>query len=308
MRRLYLAAEDGPLRAALVDGEDRLEGFWTWGRGRDSLVGARFLGRVRAVDRSLDAAFVDVGLERPGLLPFARCPTPPTEGEALPVEVTRDAVEGKGVRLTARLGDAPKPPDGAAPPLRLESETALHRLLRKFAEIEFVADTRRLAAELEGMAAVRPGWRIEHRPRRAWPMRLADMEAEVEAALEPRVELAGGGWLLFEACRTLTVVDVNSGAVHGQGGERTWLKTNLVAAEEIARQLRLRHIGGIVVVDFIDLKAPERRRQVAHALSAAMSQDWEPWWVGGMSRLGLVELSRRRAGPTLAEMLEADAS
>jgi len=133
---------------------------------------------------------------------------------------------------------------------------------------------------------------------------MAEIEAEAIAATEARVELSSGGWLLFEPCWALTVVDVNSGATQAAGGERTWLRTNLEAAEEIARQLRLRNIGGIVVVDFIDMKSPENRREVADTLRVAVKNDWEPCWVGTMSRLGLVEMSRRRSGPPLSEMLK----
>src|SRR5262249_19637623 len=99
--------------------------------------------------------------------------------------------------------------------------------------------------------------------------------------------------------------DVNSGALRpgAARGERAWLKIDLEAAAAVARQLRLRHIGGIVVIDFIDLKSPQHRREVSEALRAAAAGDWEPCWVGGMSRLGLAGMTRRRGGPTLAEML-----
>ena len=111
-----------------------------------------------------------------------------------------------------------------------------------------MVDTRRLAEELAKLDArsTSAGWHVVHRPGREWPMSPVEMEAEVASALESRVELAGGAWLLFEPCRTLTVVDVNSGSSIGSGGERTWFKTNLAAADEVAHQLRLRHIGGIV--------------------------------------------------------------
>ncbi len=304
MRRLFVAAERPPLRAALVDEHDRLEGFWTFAAGRDSLIGDRFLGRVQAIDRALDAAYVDIGLERPGFLPLDRCPKPPVEGEAILVAVTREALPEKGVRLTARVEDGVAAPAGARPPLRLTGDRPLPKLVNRIGhDIKVLVDARRPAEELNLMAAASGAFRVEHVPQRSWPASMQELETEAMAATEPRVELPSGGWLLFEPCAALTVVDVNSGATQAPGGERTWLKTNLEAAREIARQLRLRNIGGIAVVDFIDLKTPERRRQVVEALRAAVKDDWEPCWVGAMSRLGLVELSRRRAGPPLAEML-----
>jgi ribonuclease G len=305
MRRLFVAAERGPLRAALLD-DDRLQGVWRFAQGRESLIGDRFFGRVLKIDRGLEVAFVDIGLALPGFLPLSACPTPPAEGQAVTVEVSRDPIAGKGARLTARIGEAVALPSGTRPPLRLTREGPLRRLLARLSgDLEVFADTRRAADEFAAMAATLPAGRhlrIEHRPQRDWSPSLEEIEADVASALEPRVELPSGGWLLFEPGRTLTVIDVNSGTAQASGGERLWLKTDLEAAREIARQLRLRHVGGIVVIDFIDLKSALQRRQVAEALRHAVTGDWEPCWVGSMSRLGLVEMTRRRNGPSLAEM------
>jgi Ribonuclease G/E len=306
VRRLYVAAEQAPVRAGLIGADGRLESYWRFGPGREGLLGARFLGRVGAIDRGLEAAFVEIGLDRPGFLPLSHCHRPPVEGESLVVEVTREAAAGKGVRLTARLGEQPALPAGARAPLRLPGEPPLARLVRRVeGELEILVDARRVAEEIAAGLAGEARLSVAHRAQRDWPTSLAEIEGEAAAALDPRAELPSGGWLLFEPCQTLTVVDVNSGALTpGTAGERAWLKIDLEAAAEIARQLRLRHIGGIVVIDFIDLKSPLRRREVGEALRAAVAGDWEPCWVGGMSRLGLVEMTRRRAGPTLAEMLD----
>ena len=306
MRRLLVATERGPLRAALVGEDGRLQGAWQFAEGHGSMVGDRFLGRVLKIDRGLESAFVDIGLTQPGFLPLAACPTPPVEGQAVTVEVSRDPTAGKGARLTARIGEAVVLPAGTRPPQRLTQEGPLRRLLGRLGgDLEIFADTRRATEELSAMAASLPAsrrLRIEHRPERDWSPSMAEIEAEVAAALDPHVELPSGGWLLFEPGLTLTVVDVNSGTSQGVAGERLWLKIDLEAAKEIARQLRLRHIGGIVVIDFIDLKASLQRRQVSEAMRHAVADDWEPCSVGTMSRLGLVEMTRRRKGPTLSEM------
>lgn len=310
MRRLLVASERGPLRLALVDGSNRLQGIWQFNAGRESLVGDRFLGRVLKIDRALETAFVDIGQPRPGFLPFAASPTPPVEGAAVTVEVSRDPLGGKGARLNGRIGEAVVLPPGSRPPLRLTADGPLRRLLGRLGgEVAILADTRRMADELTALAANLPAGRklaIEHSPQRDWPLSMAEIEEAAAVALEARVELASGAWLLFEPGQTLTVIDVNSGsaqgAAQGSTGERLWLKIDLEAAKEIARQLRLRHVGGIVVIDFIDLKDAMARRQVAETLRQATAGDWEPCWVGSMSRLGLVEMTRRRAGPTLAEM------
>jgi Ribonuclease G/E len=310
MRRLFVASERGPLRLALVGADDRLEGAWQFSVGRESLVGERFLGRVLSVDRALESAFVDIGLAKPGFLPLSASPTPPVEGQAVTVEVSRDSVGGKGARLNGRIGEAVALPAGSRPPVRLSHDGPLRRLIGRLSgDLDLIGDTRRMADELTAIVEslpARPHLRVDHRPQRDWVPAMAEIESEVVAALEPKVELRSGAWLLFEPGQTLTVIDVNSGTAQGSAtssnGERLWLKINLEAAKEIARQLRLRHIGGIVVIDFIDVKDAMARRQVSEALRQAVAEDWEPCWVGSMSRLGLVEMTRRRGGPTLSEM------
>jgi ribonuclease G len=273
-------------------------------------VGERFLGRVLTLDRGLGTAFIDIGLAKPGFLPLSASPTPPVEGQAVTVEVSRDPVAGKGARLNGRIGEAVVLPAGARPPLRLSHDGPLRRLIGRLGgDLSVHPDTRRVADELTALAASFPAGRkisLEHRPQRDWPLSMAQIESEVAAALEPKVELRSGAWLLFEPGQALTAVDVNSGTAQGSAsgnsGERLWLKINLEAAKEIARQLRLRHIGGIVVIDFIDVKDAMARRQISEALRQAVAEDWEPCWVSSMSRLGLVEMTRRRGGPALSEM------
>jgi ribonuclease G len=118
----------------------------------------------------------------------------------------------------------------------------------------------------------------------------------LEEALQPHVALEGGGSLIIQPTAALTVIDVN-------GGGRRPLDANLAAVPEIARQLRLRRIGGTVVVDFVDLSSRPARGRVIDALRAAVADDPEPVQAFPMSRFGLVEISRKRSGPTLAEML-----
>jgi ribonuclease G len=130
---------------------------------------------------------------------------------------------------------------------------------------------------------------------------------QVQDALEPRVPLPAGGTIIIESTAAMTVIDVNAesagGAQADLTGERVILRINLAAAREVARQLRLRNVGGIVVVDFIDLMDAAARKQVVECLRTAVAEDPADVWVGGMSRLGLVELTRKRRGPTLAELM-----
>ena len=119
---------------------------------------------------------------------------------------------------------------------------------------------------------------------------------QLAAALEPVVELAGGGRLIIQATAALTAIDVD-------GGGRRPLEVDLEAAAEIARQLRLRRLGGTIVVDFVDLAAKRDRARLLATLRAALADDPAPVRVWPMSPLGLVELSRKRSGPSLAEQL-----
>jgi ribonuclease G len=114
----------------------------------------------------------------------------------------------------------------------------------------------------------------------------------------PEAPIPGGGFLVIEQGRTLTAIDVNSGA-----GDRRPREVNFAAAAEVAHQLRLRAIGGLVVIDFIDLRTHSARAPVLERLAAALADDPAGCELAGATRLGLVELTRRRTGPSLAELL-----
>lgn len=125
------------------------------------------------------------------------------------------------------------------------------------------------------------------------------LEAELEQLFERRVFLKSGGTLVFDFTEALTVVDVNSGHPFEEGGpEETALRTNLEAAQEIPRQLKLRGIGGIIVVDFIDMPNPEHQSQMMQVLEAALKHDRVKTQVAVLSPLGVVEMTRKRVDDT----------
>lgn len=201
----------------------------------------------------------------------------------------------------------------AQPPTLLQAEPPVDlRMLRdhgvQFDEILY--DSRRAAHEAVAWCSLHVpdlATRIAHRRSADWDCSPADILGQVEDALDPRVPLASGGSLVIEPAAALTVIDVNAesagGAQSELQGERVFLRANLAAAQEIARQVRLRNVGGIVIVDFIDLKDATARLQVVERLRTAVADDPADVWVGGMSRLGLVELTRKRRGPTLQDIL-----
>lgn len=133
------------------------------------------------------------------------------------------------------------------------------------------------------------------------------VEGEIERALRPKVWLKSGGTLVIQPTEALVSVDVNTGKFVGtRRAEDTILRTNLEAAEEIARQLRLRDLGGIVVIDFIDMDHAESRKQVLAALETALRRDRARTKIVGISELGLVQLTRKRTRAGLQALLTTE--
>ena len=131
-----------------------------------------------------------------------------------------------------------------------------------------------------------------------------NIEPEVERALRRKVWLPSGGHLVFDQAEALTAIDVNTGRFVGSVDlNETVLTTNLQAAEEVARQLRLRDLGGIIVVDFIDMDNPRHRQQVTKAFDDALRNDRAKINVHSIGPLGLVEMTRKRTGDSLAGLL-----
>jgi len=341
-----------------------------------SALGAICLGRVRTVARDLDGAFVDCGLGADAFLNArdaralsgasrsAGIAGQVSEGQAVLVQVRREAQGGKGPRVTtdialpglfllhrplARSGQAGQAgqqeraaalfPGGGfslrpaalhATDQELADEAS--RLRRSFAEIEaragaghppallasppeplhrllldhfspelerlVFADRVLLIAARRWLEQSLPRWlasfaeRLEYLPEAFEATGAAE---QLDEALGRAVALPGGGSLIIEPTAALTAIDVN--------GAGTPLEVDLAAAREVARQLRLRRIGGLVVIDFVDLESRRDRARLDAALRQAFADDPAAVQLYPMSPLGLVELSRQRLGPSLAERL-----
>jgi len=129
-------------------------------------------------------------------------------------------------------------------------------------------------------------------------------EDEIQKALGRRVDLKSGGYLIIDQTEALTTIDVNTGAFVGaRNFDDTIFKTNLEAAQTIARQLRLRNLGGIIIIDFIDMESPDHRSAVLVELDKALARDHTRITVNGFTQLGLVELTRKRTRESLAQIL-----
>lgn len=297
---LLVSALPGYLRAARL-AEDRLEDLVVLRDDRPQLQGNLYLGRVTGLDRGLEAAFVDIGLGAPGFLPFDRAGRRPVEGESLVVAVQREASEAKGVRLTTRIPAAERgAAEAEAPALLHRAADPLQRLLAGPPPARVLVDGPEALAALEGCAGLPAPERHQGRTTLFEAQGLAE---EVEALLDPRVPLPGGGSLLIEPTRALVAVDVNAGAGRAGDAAKLALEVDLEAAEALARQLRLRNLAGLVVVDFLELKPRERRQEVVRRLRRHLKRDPQAGQVRPMSDSGLVELTRRRSGPALFELL-----
>lgn len=130
------------------------------------------------------------------------------------------------------------------------------------------------------------------------------IESQIERALDSKVELKSGGYLVIDHAEALTAIDVNTGRFVGKRDqEETVVKTNLEAADEVVKQLRLRNIGGIIVVDFIDMARESDRKRVTDVLAEALKRDRARATMSRISDLGLVQMSRKRTRESLEALL-----
>ena len=191
-----------------------------------------------------------------------------------------------------------------------EPELAV-RFIREEFSAEYravVIDDEALYADVkEYVEAVAPALaeRVQFYDRKAEPLPIFErfhVMEQLAKAVDRKVWLPSGGSLIIEATEALTVIDVNTGRNVGSSNlEETVFRNNLEAAEEIARQLRLRDIGGIIVIDFIDMEIKENRDQVGRQFREALSRDKTRTQVFAISELGLVEMTRKRIGEGLLE-------
>ncbi|MSO77808.1 MAG: hypothetical protein EXQ87_13015 [Alphaproteobacteria bacterium] len=342
---------------------------------RPNRIGDIHLARVTKAEPGQGGAYVEIGEPRGAWLDDARGVS---EGEAVPVQVVREASRGKGPRVTRRMALASRhlvftvgrpgiatsrriaddairqqlqglvmgriqPSEGIV--LRAAASEAseamldhdLDHLRRLWAAIGERAREARPPALIHREApaidrllrdAVPPGtapvriddpsvhasagrYAASHAPALASRLVLAPggdlfeaagLEAEIEAALEPEVPLAGGGSLAIEATRALTAIDVDSGPVRSHGKEANLLAANLIAAAEASRQIRLRNIAGLIVLDFANVRQTSARARIVAMLRRGFADDPAATEIGAISSFCVALMSRQRLGPSLAEI------
>ncbi len=131
-----------------------------------------------------------------------------------------------------------------------------------------------------------------------------DAENEIQRSLERKVELKSGGYLIIDQTEAMTTIDINTGAFVGRRNlEETIFNTNIEATQAIARQLRLRNLGGIIIIDFIDMMSEEHRTRVVTSLEQALSVDRVKTNINGFTNLGLVEMTRKRTRESIEHVL-----
>jgi ribonuclease G len=170
----------------------------------------------------------------------------------------------------------------------LVDQSSAYREMQEFASAFMPSALPRI----ELYADARPLFEVQH------------VEEEIQKALDRKVTLKSGGYLIIDQTEAMTTIDVNTGAFVGHRNlEETIFRTNLEAAVTIARQLRLRNLGGIIIIDFIDMEEPDHRRQVIHALEKALASDHVKTSISSVSPLGLVEMTRKRTRESLEHVL-----
>ncbi|MEK9671932.1 MAG: ribonuclease E/G [Rhodospirillaceae bacterium] len=371
---ILINAQPGETRLALLAGERVIE-VTHFRHGDGGVEGAVFAGRVTKINRDLNAAFVDIGGDAPGFLAASdvrRCADERIksvaavlgEGDRVLVQADREAMDGKGPRLTCRLtlpgrclnlltggggvkipkfvpkGDKARleglsellpdgmgvsfnPASGGADMAALKNKLVhlvgeLDGLYDAFEEAKKVPCLLRPAPSAldRALALSSPNCRIvtddpdaavgmASEPWRG-PEPLFDalgIEDVIDAALAPAVALPSGGRVLIAETPALTAIDVDTArAAEGQP-RRLAAKANDEAVGAIARELRLRNISGQIVIDFLAMKGRKEQNDLLARLRNALAADPVECHVLGMTGLGLVELTRRRRGPSLASYL-----
>jgi ribonuclease G len=200
---------------------------------------------------------------------------------------------------------------GAPPPVRLYQDLSLsQRVLRDLVGRDtgrVVIDSRETFQKLSAFAQTympNVAAKLEHYTGERPLFDFHNVEPEIEKALSRRVDLKSGGTLVIDQTEALTTIDVNTGGFVGNRNfDDTVFKNNLEAAQAIARQLRLRNLGGIIIVDFIDMESDEHRAAVLEELKRALGRDRMRVTVNGFTALGLVEMTRKRTRESLAHVL-----
>lgn len=287
----------GELRLAVLS-DGRLKDLYYFRDDRPPLMGAVFLARVIRAAPAHDGAFLDLDGARQGFLKVRR-EQMPAEGSCLLVEVRADSA---GDKLAICIRKAGAVPDLRAPALVSAPTPPWSAILNDHPAAAIIADGADLAAHIRRHA---PGRDIAIHRSAAGAFEDFAIEGDIAALTAPALPLPGGGALRIAQTPALTAIDVDLGAAEGRGRHAA-LGLNRAAAGEIARQLRLRRIAGLIVIDFLKMDRAGQE-EITGILKAALKADPTPTEIGRFSRFGLLELRRPRGRRPLLEELTTSA-
>lgn len=313
---LLIDAGIGEIRVALMDGDRPVE-LALYRESSGPFPGEELAGRVTKIMAETDAAFIDIA-GATALLPYRRARKIPTASGKPPRSIADCVTEGEAV--TVRIHREADPQDHKAAICNL-----LARGGADSAEPDFTGRILALALRraerlgvgqitIEGAEAFRAAKRlakntsVEHWPGAGSLFEDRGVEEAIEEAMMVRIPLPSRGSIRIDETAALTAIDVDTAAAHGPhhgtgNAELVRLQTNLEAAEKIAWALRFLGIGGLIVIDSIDMKRKKDRTALIDALDQALSADPTPTEHTGVSRFGLVELSRAKTGPSIRQKL-----
>ena len=301
MRRLLVSSLPGELRLALLD-EGALADLRVELDRQGGEAGDIFSARISHLDRKLKLAFCDLGGEEDGILPLGEAPVGISEGDRLILRVQRAPSLGKGPKLAIWQGKLPGGIEqNRAPGLLLRGGDPVLALLEGGEDpgeilLDDPAMLQRLKRLLSGSAPqLLERLRLYSGKRPLFEQE--GIEEEIEKLLRPEVSLAGGGRLWIEPTRALVAVDVDAAGAADPG------KVNQEAARELARQLRLRNLSGLIAIDFLDPGGPEARRSLREIFEAALAQDPAATELQRIGGDGVTLLTRQRLRPALHELL-----
>src|SRR5260221_517186 len=270
-RMLFNATQAEELRVAIVEGQKLID-LDIESAAKEQRKSNIYKGVITRVEPSLEAAFVDYGTERHGFLPF----------KEVAKQFFRPGVDVGRARIQDALSE------GQELIVQVEKD---ERGNKGAALTTFIS--------LAGRYLVL----MPNNPRDGVPLfSRFQIEHQIETAYSRQVSLPSGGAVVIDHTEALVSIDVNSArATKGHDIEQTAFHTNVEAADEIARQLRLRDLGGLIVIDFIDMENQRNQREVETRLRDALRYDRARVQMGKISRFGLMELSRQRLRPSLGE-------
>lgn len=368
MRNIYCSINNTEKRIAIVE-DGKLAEVMIEREGEEDIVGNIYMGRVENIVKGMNAAFVNISLEKNAYLHSDDMPENLLQGQYILVQVKKNDANGKGARVTCKIEFTGKyivymPYDPTiAPSKKIKSkgkwvelgrqwcsanegilfrsacensnEDEVGREFQSFQELflsltkekkkpalvyakhSFVEKLLRVYpketisyAEADSIEAIRELKReigeekvkLYHGKENIFSHYLLDIE--IDKALKQTVPLQRGAFLLLEQLETMTIIDVNSGSFTGKENmENTAVTVNKLAIKEIARQLRLRNIGGMILIDFINMKEEDNKKEVMDTLAQELKKDYLYTKIYGFTKLGILEMTRKRTGKSLRETL-----